>query len=82
VSQKIVDSKEEPQGSDIPRPHWGGDNGSLAINPAALSGAPLMPGPNVERAVRQYTIQKTFRCKHCGNEWSEKYLQSEDEGPK
>jgi hypothetical protein len=82
VSQKIADSREEPPGSEMPKPHWAGDTGSLAINPAATSGAPLVPNPEVERIVRQYTLLKTFRCKYCGHEWSEKYLVSQDEGPK
>jgi hypothetical protein len=81
LSQKIADSQEELPGSEMPKPHWAGDNGSLAANPTALSGAPLVPNPGVERVVRQYTILKTYQCKNCGHEWSEKHLESQDEGP-
>ena len=84
VSQKILDSKEEVPGSQIPKPHWIGDTGSLVNNPANLGGHGGYPfgKEDRERTITAYTVLKTFKRKYCGHEWNKKYLQSEDEGPK
>ena len=84
VSQKILDSKEEVPGSQIPKPHWIGDTGSLVNNPANLGGLGGFPfvQDDRERTIRDYTVQKAFKCKNCGNEWNKKYLHTEDDGPK
>jgi predicted RNA-binding Zn-ribbon protein involved in translation (DUF1610 family) len=51
----------------------------LIAGPATGTSAPLMVGTDVPITIDIESFQYTYKCKHCGHEWSEVRQEEHDE---
>ncbi len=79
-SDKLLDSREQQKvpGEQNTDPKLATSWKDMINTP----NAPMIRRPNVDKTVREYMFVRTYRCKNCGYEWSEKIVRSVDEEPR